>query len=171
MKETLSINFSIDDINTFKKRNEAFSALSATEKYEFIKDTILKSDTVVFYIMTGCFLDDILEFPCMETLKKESEKYKDIIVNYPELGYTEPDEPFSETFCYRLDISTNDKKKLFFDNYCLYGNDEFSISLPELDTAFKVADNSFYAPYIFYFLSDTEIKLYIAHHTREMIIA
>ncbi len=170
MKDNLTINFLIDDINNLKKHNETFGRLSSNEKYELIKDTILQSDTVVFYIMTGCFFDDTLEFPCMKKLKNESQKYKNITINYPSLGYKESDEIISGTFCYCLDISTDEKKKLFLDNYCFYERNEFLLDLPHLNTSFKVVNNRSYAPYKFYFLTSMQVKMVIEHHTREVVI-
>lgn len=170
MEDNLLINFLIDDINTFREHNKSFSLLPAIEKYEQIKNIILQSDTIIFFTMSQCFLKNSIESKCMEVLKEKSIKYKNVTVNYPALGYTESICPSDETFCYSLDISTEEKKKLFLDNYCLYEHDHFLLVLPTLDTSFKVADERSYAPYKFYFLSDMQIKMIIEHHTREVII-
>lgn len=170
MTDNLLLKFSIANIDMYKQKNSQFLNLSEIEKYKFIKNIILESDTVVFFIMTGCFLNDIYKFSCMKTLKSKSLKYKKIIIDYPELNYKEYEEPVDDTFCYCLDISTDEKKKIFFDNYCFYGSSNFILDLPKLNTSFKVEENRFYMPYIFYFLKDMQVKMVIAHHTKEIMI-
>ena len=70
----LMIKCSTDDIPHFQTQYLKFCALSAEERYNIIKDMILSSDRVVFFNMTGSFMYGTKEYPCMELLKKHSEK-------------------------------------------------------------------------------------------------
>ena len=171
MKDNYVIDFLINDIDAFKKRNESLYDMPLNEKYAKIKDKILESDTVIFYIMTGCFLENDLESPHMEVLKSNSEKYRNATIRFPVQRTAEKADPVRGTCCYILDISTSDKKKLFLDNYFFYEHDDLMFELPELDTAFKVSDNIAYAPYEFYFVSDMQVEMVVSHHTRQVVIA
>jgi hypothetical protein len=160
MNNTLNIDLVINDIERFQASNLSLLQLQPIEKYKLVKDVILQSDSIVFYIMTGCFLENDIDDECMDVLKRNSEKYCGLTVNYPVQGYSEAEEP-AYGDCYFLDVSTDEKKKLFFDNYCFYEHENFLIVMPEMDTS----DERSFAPYKFYFLSGAEIKMIAEHHT------
>ncbi|MBO4494002.1 MAG: hypothetical protein J5724_06390 [Ruminococcus sp.] len=165
MKNILTIKCTIDDISGYKERFMKFSNLSAAERYGIIKDNILSSDAVVFFNMTGGFMVGGKESPCMETLKKSADMYDGAVIGFPVQSRLE-----NIGQCFKLDISSPEKKKLFLDNYRFYDHTDFIIELPELGTALRVADDRDYEPYSFFFLSDTELKMHIEHHTREVCI-
>ena len=165
MKNILTIKCTIDDISGYRERFMKFSNLSAAERYGIIKDDILSSDAVVFFNMTGGFMVGGKESPCMETLKKSADMYDGAVIGFPVQSRTE-----NIGQCFKLDISSPEKKKLFLDNYRFYDHTDFIIELPELGTALRVADDRDYEPYSFFFLSGTELKMHIEHHTREVCI-
>ena len=169
MKNNISIKISINNRFTWQKANEAFYSLVPKEKYEIIKNNILKSDTVIFF-MTSNFLKDVHETPFIQILKKSSEKYENVTVIDVVSGHTEYADHLCETLCYSLDISTNEGKKLFLDNYCFFEHEKFLLVLPELDSSLKIADNYSYEPYSFFFLSNMQVNMYIEHHTRRVTL-
>ena len=159
----LMIKCSTDDIPHFQTQYLKFCALSAEERYNIIKDMILSSDRVVFFNMTGSFMYGTKESPCMELLKKHSEEHSSFAIDW--FGMIEK---VHEGMCFSLDISNDDKKKLFLDNYRFYDHTNFEAELPELRTSFTVSDDRSYEPYSFYFLSNMKLKMLIEHHTREV---
>ena len=165
MKNILTIKCTIDNISRYKERFMKFSNLSAAERYGIIKNNILSSDTVVFFNMTGGFMVGGKESPCMETLKKSAEMYDGAVIEFSVQSRTE-----NIGQCFKLDISSPEKKKLFLDNYRFYDHTNFTIELSEPGTAFRVADDRDYEPYSFFFLSGMELKMHIEHHTREVCI-
>ena len=165
MKNILTIKCTIDDISGYRERFMKFSNLNAAERYGIIKDNILSSDAVVFFNMTGGFMVGGKESPCMEALKKSADMYDGAVIGFPVQSRSE-----NIGQCFKLDISSPEKKKLFLDNYRFYDHTDFIIELPELGTALRVADDRDYEPYSFFFLSGTELKMHIEHHTREVCI-
>jgi hypothetical protein len=163
MNSKLTISCNIEDVPGSQKRLMRFLSLSAAERYGIIKDDILSSDAVVFYNMTGGFMVGGKESPCMETLKRAADMYESAVIEFPVQSKTE-----NIGQCFKLDISSPGKKKLFLDNYRFYDHTCFTIELPGLGTAFRVADDRDYEPYSFYFLSGTELKMFIEHHTRDV---
>ena len=89
MNNELTINFTINDINAFQERYKAFLQLSPKERYNIIKDTVLASDTVVFYNMTGGFMAGAKESPCMDILKSGADMYESAVIGYPVKDRTE----------------------------------------------------------------------------------
>ena len=171
MNSKLTIRCAIDDVSAFKNRCRRLLSLSAEERYNIIKDNILGSDAVVFFNMTGGFMKGGKESPCTEILKSSSAEYGSLSMEWsPKQVKTSETESVHEGPCYMLDLSTPEKKKLFLDNYRFYDHTDLTIELPELGTAFKVADDRDYEPYSFFFLSGTEIKMHIEHHTRQAYI-
>lgn len=80
---------------------------------------------------------------CMRLLKHISEEYCSFKIVWSEKVH--------DGTCYSFDISTEDKKKLFLDNYRFYDHADFAIGLPKLGTYFKVAVDCSYEPYSSYF--------------------
>ena len=163
MANKLTIDCITDDIASFQAQYIKFLALNANLRYDIIKDVILSSTRAIFFNMTGSFMYGAKESTCMKFLKNISEKYSSFAIDW-----SGKIENLHDGTCYSLDISTNNQKKMFLDNYRFYDHADFKIDLPELNTAFKVADDRSYEPYSFYFLSDMKLKMFIEHHTREV---